>query len=425
MKYSEIKNVLKQYHSNTDDNVVGVGYGLKSVNGKFTDEMCVVFTVEKKLPIDQLTEEQLLPKEIVVNNKIISTDVVQGTFKLINISDCDPNFYTWRTVPPTNRNIQRPLIGGISCGNYTNTGIINENYNMKNFVGTFGLIAKDNETDSLVGVTNNHVIIYDAFIASNRVITGTDPSIVNNAKGDIVTQPNESIVNGLNYSIGTVKKYYPIRKSNVYNKIDTALLTINESDINSSTSYHQHNLTPSSYPWASKAEIDSLTTETLLYCTSRTTGSKGEGTTKLRPISFLNGVSIAYNLQGQEEIIYFSDVIQFVATTISSGTITDTCYDPISGGDSGSALIADIGGIKKVIGLVFAGTIDNYGTIAGIACRIDNIATLLNISAWNGETINYSNLAETMELTVDGLDDREYIDSDGKRYWQVGIRNKI
>lgn len=432
MNYSEIKETLTQYHRDTDDNVVGVGYGLKTVNGEFTDEMSVVFTVEKKLPVEELTKEQLLPKEIVVNGETISTDVVQGKFKLMGISDCIPSFYNWRTVPPTNRNEQRPLDCGISCGNFTNTGVLHTStgyYNLKNFVGTMGLLAKDNATNSLVGVTNHHVIIFDAFIATDRAITGTNSTIINNAKGDVVTQPNEAIKHGLDFAIGTVKKYYPVRKPGVYpyiyNLIDVALLTLDEGYINYLTSFHQHNLIDSSYPWATTLEINALTTNTLLFSSGRTTGAKGEGITKLRPTQFLNGVTSYYSLQGEEEPVYYNDLIEFVATTITSGTITDTCYDPIFSGDSGSALIADIGGTKKVIGLVFAGMVDpiTEKTTSGIACRIDNIATLLNISAWNGEAISYSNPAGTMELTVNGLDDREYIDDGGNRYWQIGIRN--
>ena len=53
----------------------------------------------------------------------------------------------------------------------------------------------------------------------------------------------------------------------------------------------------------------------------------------------------------------------------------------ISWEDSGSALAAYIDGVWKIIGLCFAGS-----TYYGMACRIDNVAAQLNISAWDGTT---------------------------------------
>ena len=122
-----------------------------------------------------------------------------------------------------------------------------------------------------------------------------------------------------------------------------------------------------------------------------------------------------YNKQGEGVTVDFSDCIGFVATT---GSTLDACIYPIYHGDSGSALIAEISGVTKIIGLAFAG-----GDYVGYACRIDRIATLLNISAWNGESVGYSDTAGTLEYTVNGLSDSEYIDFEGKRYWQVGLRH--
>ena len=429
MEHKELLETIKGYHRDTDENVIGVGYGYKTVNGIITEDLSIIFIVKEKLPKENLTQEQLLPKEITIQDQVYPTDVVQCKFKLLGVSDCDPSFYTWRTSPPANRNEQRPLQGGISIGNYTNTGINSSGYPMKDYVGTMGLLANDNETGALVGLTNNHVVIFDAFICSERTLSGTNSTIVNNIKGNIVTQPNEFSQYGLTYSIGTVKKYYPLRLPGaypfIYNDIDAAMFTIDAVNVSSSISFHQLNLVNSSYPWASTSEIDNLlVTNPLLYSTGRTTGAKGEGVTKLRPTQFTI-VAVDYNLQGTSTTVYYQDVIMFVATLTVSGPITDTCYDPISGGDSGSALIADFAGIKKVIGLVFAGAEDGTGkTIYGVACRIDKVATLLNVSAWNGESINYSNVTGTLELDINGRDNREYIDhTDGHRYWQVGLKN--
>ena len=92
------------------------------------------------------------------------------------------------------------------------------------------------------------------------------------------------------------------------------------------------------------------------------------------------------------------------------------CDYPIWHGDSGSALIADFSGTKKIIGLCFSGS-----DKVGLACRIDRISSLINISAWNGEPVNYSSETEIDEITVDGLSDYEYITVSGKTYWQAGL----
>jgi hypothetical protein len=82
----------------------------------------------------------------------------------------------------------------------------------------------------------------------------------------------------------------------------------------------------------------------------------------------------------------------------------NVCPWPVWGGDSGSTLIANIGGVWKIVGLVFAGngtpynpqtglpnvTIGNtvyplqVASSIGYACRIDQVASQLGIKAWTG-----------------------------------------
>ena len=410
MKHEELLKIIEDYHTNTDDNIVGVGYGYKETNGIITDEKSIIFSVKEKLPISKLASHKILPSEVKISNdEILTTDVIQEEYKLMT-TVCDPAFYTWQTTPPSNRNKFRPLKGGISTTNYTRSS---------NYVGTLGLIAKDNDTNSIVGVSNNHVLIDDAFICSERSKIGA----ITNIKNNDVTQPNEPGNSSISNSIGKVKKYYPIR-SDRYNYVDVALTTVKSSDINLSSSYHQEGLSTTNLPFATTSEINNLlTTNPLLYSAGRTTGAKGEGLLKLRVLSSPYVVSsIYYNKQGAGISVSYSDCIRYCVTYDTTQPITSICPYPIAGGDSGSALIADFSGTKKIIGLAFAGSSDN---LKGIACRIDRIQTLMSISAWNGEAISFSNTNSTMEITVDGLSDNEYIDYiDGKRYWQSGLRNK-
>lgn len=406
MKHEELLKIIEDIHTNTDDNVVGVGYGYKETNGIITNEKSIIFSVKEKLPKSKLTSNNILPSEIKISNEILATDVIQEEYKLMA---CDPVFYEWQTTPPPNRNKFRPLKGGISTTNYTRSS---------GYVGTLGLIAKDNDTNSIVGVSNNHVLIDDAFICSERDRNG----VITNIKNNDVTQPNEPGNSSISNSIGKVKKYYPIR-SDTYNYVDVALTTVKNSDINLSTSYHQEGLSTTNLPFATTSEINNLlTTNPLLYSAGRTTGAKGEGLLKLRVLSFPYVVgAIAYKKQGVSTYISYSDCIRYCATYDTTQPISSVCPYPINGGDSGSALIADFSGTKKIIGLAFAGSGDD---LKGIACRIDRIQNLMNISPWNGEAISFSNTNSTMEITVDGLSDTPYIDSGGKRYWQAGLRNK-
>jgi len=409
MKHEDLLKTIEEYYENTDENIIGVEYGYKEVDGKLTKEKSIVFTVKEKKPIESLSENEILPKTINIENEVLTTDVVVGSYDLV----CDSTFYSWQTTPPTNRNKFRPLKGGVSVTNYSS---------LSGYVGTLGLLAVDNDTGSLVGVSNNHVLIDDAFICSERDLNGS----ITNIKNDQVTQPNEPSNYGIINSIGIVKKYYPI-KTGTYNYVYVALTTINESDISYTESFKQEGLLyDSTLPFATTTEINNImSTDTFLYSSGRTTGAKGEGNTKLKVFGSPAVIStIYYNKQGVLSPISFSDCIKFVASgeTTPDGTI---CIYPIAGGDSGSALIADIGGVKKIVGIVFASGSNGLGqVIYGFACRIDRIETLMNISSWNGEVVEFSNTIGVEEYTLDGLSNEISITDSGKTFWQVGLRNK-
>lgn len=406
MTHEELLQKTEEYYQNTDDNIIGVGYGYKTKNGVLTNETSIVFTVKQKIPKEQLTEDKILPKEILISDQKIRTDVVQDEIRLI----CDSSFYLWTntgyTVP--NKTLIRPLQGGVSSGNITS---------LSEFTGTLGFLAIDNDTNSLVGVSNNHVYIDDGFICSEKNITG----VLTNIKGDFIIQPHESQFDTTGNTIGRLKKYYPLRE-NTPNYIDAAITTIDQSVVNSGTSFHQYGLSANTYSFATTQEINDFlisgTTSygSLLYSAGRTTGAKGEGITKLKITQIATSIFVGpYNRQGIGINVDFYDCIGFIAAT---GSTLDACIHPIWHGDSGSALIADISGVTKIIGLVFAG-----GEYTGYACRIDRIASLLKISPWNGESVNYSDTSNILEYTVNGLSDAEYIDYNGKRYWQVGLRS--
>ena len=415
---NKISELTKHYLSNTPPNVVGVGYGKKTVGGELTDEDAIVFTVKEKKPLDELPEDEILPSEIQVDNELLSTDVEEGVYRMVEF--CPSDFYTWQnpSTPPGNRNQFRPLQGGVSVTNYTN---------LSNYVGTLGFLAVDTQTDSLVGVSNNHVLVKNAFLASERQANGVHTSIYNN----FVTQPNDGSDRGLQNSIGLVKRYVPISGSPEFNTVDAALTTVNQSDINYSTSYRQYGMNGWTQPleFASTSEINSLLTNgNNLFSSGRTTGPKGEGSMKLLPDASTFTVSIFYNNQGTDKEIYFSDCLRFKASasTTPSGSV---CAYPINGGDSGSALVADFSGTRKIVGLVFASMSVSARTesgaiiwvpVRGLANRIDKVAEQLSISAWTGNSVYFSSTGSTELHRVNGLSSDINLELSGKTFWQAG-----
>jgi len=280
-----------------------------------------------------------------------------------------------------NRQTLRPLKGGVSI---TSTSHAPPYAPLS--VGTMGLICQDSASGALVGLTNNHVVIRDAFYTSQRTYTNpqneydlTDSS--NTIQGDYVYQTGEitpTVIPGGAEEIGRVMRYVPIYTSasivanpSLVNKVDAAIFSlyctssIGQTIINfSQVGGEQVGLTyGSTIPFASTAEIDNLmNTNYEFFSSGRTTGVKGSPST-LCPLRIFGYSSfpINYKLQGVNTLSYFTDVISFIKPADSSSYDPNStaglqvCAYPVWGGDSGSTLIANIGGVRKIIGLVFAG----------------------------------------------------------------------
>jgi hypothetical protein len=400
MLTENIKQKIQELFESTPENV-GVSYGRKVSNGEFTGELGITFTVETKLPLEELSEDQVLPSSVTIDGVEYATDVIQ--VGKVQALACDPvttaDCYNWQVIPPGNRGTVRPLKGGISLGSFNNQGK----------VGTLGFIAVETGTQALVGVTNNHVVILDGFSTSDRNING----VIQNEMSDNVYQNGENSTPNPTLKIGEVLRYVPLYLSN-NNKVDGALISVASADISNTESIKQFGLNYSAaMPFASTAEINALlTTNPLVYSSGRTTGAKGEGNCGL-VISGIGAVvnTSGYNLQGFPQTIPFADSIAFTRSN-------PDCPDPIFPGDSGSALIASFGGVWKIIGLCFAG-----GDNIGYANRIDIVASQLGIEAWLGVPKNYVNLATKAYKTVPGGSANKTFTCSGSIYWQVGLTN--
>jgi cell division septation protein DedD len=255
------------------------------------------------------------------------------------------------------------------------------------------------------------------FLASER----TNNSLLTNVANNDVTQPSsgESGYVNQNNKVGIVKRYKPFLEQPATNSVDVSIFTLNESDINVSTAYQQLGLTGWTQPmvFATQNEILNLViNNTPLYSSGRTTGAKGEGETKLIPYAIgLTTNVTGNNNQGVPTTVTFTDCIRFIA----SGSTTPTgysCIYPIAPGDSGSVLIGEFDGIRKIVGLNFAGNDFN-----GFANYITNVQSLMNISPYTGQTVNYSDINNIQYHYVSGKSsDVSLIISDNK-FWQVGL----
>lgn len=411
----EIKNKIKELYETTP-NYVGVAYGHKTIKGVESSEKSIIFTVIEKKPLTEIPLNEHLPEFVVVDGITYKTDVVQvnKVTPMINSVICDnpsinPNCYTWSplgTLSPPNRQFIRPLVGGISL----------TSQNLLGSVGTLGLIVVDVESQKLVGLTNNHVVVKDASYTSDRNLSGP----IVNEYTDSVYQNGESSTPTIASKFGEVIRYVPLNSQPQLNTVDGALVSItNPLDLNISESFKQLGINytqPMSF--ATTQEIDSLidTPRTIL-SSGRTTGAKtGNCGLKIKYLGATQDVG-SYPLQGVGRTISFNDLIVFTR-------LSESCNFPIYAGDSGSVLIADFNGVYKIIGLNFAGSSQIPGSTIdigqyGYACRIDNVAFELGIEAWSGNSINTVSTIE--RITTLGGSPNKTIIVGGKKYWQLGL----
>lgn len=142
-------------------NVVAVGVGFKITGGVQTNELCVVVSVIKKLPLVQLPESSRVPKAL----GGVQTDVVE-TGKIFALQD------------PKQK--MRPARPGVSIGHYQITA------------GTFGCLVQRN--GQVYILSNNHVLAN-----SNEA-----------QLGDAILQPGPHDGGTSADQIGTLEQFIPI-----------------------------------------------------------------------------------------------------------------------------------------------------------------------------------------------------------------------
>jgi hypothetical protein len=302
-------------------NVVACGVGYKETEGVMTDEPCVVVSVEKKLPLAQLAEADVVPK--VVDD--VKTDVVETGL-----------ITAWQS--PTQK--WRPAPGGVSIGHINITA------------GTLGcLVLKRGE---LFILSNNHVLAdtnagkkgdsiiqpgkYDGGTLADQIATleefvtidfGTSSPTCPTAK------TVEQLLNAIARGMGSSHRLVSYQESGGENQVDAALARPLSLDL------VERRILNIGVPKGSRE----ATLGTNIKKSGRTTGFTTGRITQIDAT-----VQVSYGSAG---VATFTD--QFVAGAMSSG------------GDSGSAILDEE---DYVAGLLFAGS-DNTTIINPIQFVLD------------------------------------------------------
>jgi len=424
-------------------NCKSVGYGYKYKNGVQTDDLSIIFTVEDKKPLNQLPELYIIPSLINIDNMSIKTDVIENknelkTLGCFNFDGSDVEINKLRSNPF----LLKPIKGGQEIIQFPTAWVANNfgGYNIE--IGTLGFFAIDNEDNKIVGVTNAHVACYEIKQNTDRdhyLYSLDDPaynlydarkwSPDNNLyrPGLRVIEPTEENPFNTSLPFTAVKRYSAFKKP--INYIDVALLVPNTQNLSFFSSESNKVHTPESenlgsyFPFATTNELDSLLSiNPKVYSVGRTTGPKGWGNLdscklKIKTISF--SARIGNVDRGVFFSTAFSDLITYEHVDSSLGAV--------GGGDSGSVLLAEINGVVKIIGLVFAGAIQPGQNIGneGVACRIDRVAQEMNIRSWNSnDNVDFDNgnVKIFTRHYTDGDPNEPFVIIDGIKYYNVGLR---
>lgn len=164
-------------------NVIGVGAGEEWKNGVPTGREALLVLVKKKLPKDELTEDDLVPSNVYIDGFQVPTDVIEvGEIKALSTE---------------HRGTHRPLVAGISVGHPSITA------------GTLGAFVVKN--GKILMLSNNHI-----FANSNKARIG-----------DPIYQPGPTDGGRSSSTVGNLVDFVPIVFSLTdYNKVDAALASI-------------------------------------------------------------------------------------------------------------------------------------------------------------------------------------------------------
>lgn len=448
-----LKDTIKEWHSKTPDSVHTVGWGYKIKNEVCTDELCVVFSVLNKKPLAELTQEEILPTSLTIDNETIKTDVIQiGPASLcVDYAQCSREESEIDKDPPVraHRFENTPLRGGIS--------ISRVEYLAKTF-GTLGGLFRDKEDGSVVGLTCAHVVV-----PGTNVEKSDNVSWSNSARTALWDIENKQIAQpGLGdfwpvdileeQFVGHIKRYYPLAPAGLFfddsgalipnnNRIDAAVISIDDATLLDNYSGSQLGSKPLvNHPVATTEEIDGLlTNHNVLVKSGRTTGYMDSRTCTtpicpekipLFPTSPIGSILVtAMNVSTTTTFGDTHDCIEFKFNARTKDALDDLEHlqNVLMPGDSGSLLLADFNGVLKIVGLCFAveGSTE-FPRNSGKAARIDTVMNLLNLEAIGPNDQRKINPASNWVFRLEDLPSTSSRVAtkiiDNLKYWECGQR---
>ena len=280
-----------------------------------------------------------------------------------------------------------------------------------NVLGTIGFLAIHSESDTLVGVTNNHVINEDNLFEPAVVGLGSQVYYPYSAAARSIT--GVSLDNSeLGSKFTSVQWATPVSTSDNVNttEVDAALTTVDAGTFNTDSwkpfALDIINTLSSNPPWATAAELDDIEAEvndgtlannTALYHTGSRTGPKGLTGFRLRATQ-VHTLAQTINIDSTRYGRFINHISMQAFNNTDDATFQNPCPGPTNGGDSGSAVYANIGGVLKLAGLIFAGS---WRGRTGSFIRIDKVATALGIEHWDTSSVpSPTPLAGTVDTVV-------------------------
>lgn len=328
------------------DGVNLIHEGFRTKNNIQTSEECTVISVNKKLPKDEIPENQILPKDV---------DVIEN-----------PIVIKLESLPYQIK--RRPVIGGIS-GMCDTPG----------YVCTAGLVVYDNINKKPAILTNNHCLGYSYISTTGKSLTGgtTNPTTrkyVQPSMGD-----GGSVTSDF---MGMVTRTIPFHLENQATNIDAGICLIDNCNVQVGI----HGITNNPITFSNLYSIGT----NVMKC-GRTTGVTTGQITSVNA-SF----NIPFNSSSGPINIFFENCLMISTGIINGNGLTQRFS---AGGDSGSVVLTQSGSAYSVIGLHFAGS-DATSTTPSYAMSmpINIVANALNISAWDGHVVLNSDYGNTITL---------------------------
>ena len=410
MLTEKIKNKINDLFLSSPK-INAVFYGFKTVNNKSTNNLSFVFVIEKKLSINEIPDNEILPSSVEIDGITYITDVIEGgNITYFSDEEIDNNFQNALpcsdcrdTIPPSNNNYHRPLLGGISIKSEHN-----------NINCTLGFLALDRTTNALVGISLTPALVRDCFYTEFRQFT-----LIDNESNNNIYQSASNPA-----KIGEILRYRPfyINSGTSFKNYSLAtMFSVNESDISLTDSWKQYNLTGITEPmqFATTDDIDNLLyTKPEMWISSPNGGSQ-QGLCSLKIAgmgdTFYNGLLVQNVLVN---VLKINDIILLKS-------VNDGCPVNFVFYGYGAAVIANISNqnqpetfTPKIIGITVGAQSSNG--FLGVS-RIDRIAADLDIIEWTGQTPNYVNLSTKKFVTLPTKNKYPNIVCSGETYWQIGL----